>query len=300
MLNRSRVEAESGSSSQRPVLGRLRNGRRAPWQVNDASAAPDVAGAPIIDAQRISLTIDTLDGPLTVLNDISLMVRSGEHVGVVGPSGSGKTMFLNTIAGIEQPTSGQLKVLGEAPRVGRKAVGYAMARDALLPWRNALGNVELGLEARAVPKRERAVLARAALERVGLGHFAGAYRAQLSQGMRQRVALARTLVSSPRLLLLDEPFAALDAQTRIVMQERLLALLTSYEGTVFLVTHDLAEAILLSDRVIVFTRRPARIKQEFTIDLPRPRSSIQLRSTEKFQRLQADIWSELAEEVEQA
>ena len=259
-----------------------------------------MAGAParpVIEAAHVYLTIDTADGPLKVLNDISVTVHPGEYVGIVGPSGSGKTMFLNTIAGIEHPTAGELRVFGDPPQVGREGVGYAMARDALLPWRTAQGNVELGLEPWGIPKEQRRQRAFAALQRVGLEDFAGSYRAQLSQGMRQRVALARTLVANPRLLLLDEPFAALDAQTRIVMQERLLELLNTYDGTVFLVTHDLAEAILLSDRVIVFTRRPARIKRQFEISLPRPRSSIQLRSTEEFQRLQAEIWAELAEEV---
>jgi NitT/TauT family transport system ATP-binding protein len=298
-LNHARSATGGSSGSQRPTLQRLRGRGSSQVSVDSfgVSAGTENSATPIIEASHVSLTIDTADGPLRVLNDISVSVRPGEYVGIVGPSGSGKTMFLNTIAGIEHATAGELRVFGEPPVVGRQGVGYAMARDGLLPWRTALGNVELSLEALGVPKEERRARARAALERVDLGDFCGAYRAQLSQGMRQRVALARTLISNPRLLLLDEPFAALDAQTRIVMQERLLELLNTYDGTVFLVTHDLAEAILLSDRVIVFTRRPAQVKREFEINLPRPRSSIQLRSTEEFQRLQAEIWAELAGEV---
>lgn len=252
----------------------------------------------MIESVDVSLMLDTSTGPLEILDQISLRVNPGEYVSIVGPSGSGKTMFLNAIAGLEHHTSGFLKVLGESPRAGRPGIGYAMARDALLPWRTAVENVELGLEAiPEIGKQERRERAREALKNVGLEAFSNAYRAQLSQGMRQRVALARTLIRNPDLLLLDEPFAALDAQTRIVMQERLLQVLQTYEGTVFLVTHDLAEAILLSDRVVVFSRRPARVKQIYEIDLPRPRSSIQLRTTEEFQHLQAELWANLAEEV---
>ncbi len=255
------------------------------------------ARSEVIQANGVSLVLRTSGEPVSILSGINLTVYGGEFVAVVGPSGSGKTMFLNTVAGLEQHTSGRLAVLGEPPRAGRPEIGYAMARDALLPWRTALGNVELGLEPLGIPKHERRARALEALSRVGLAESANAYRAQLSQGMRQRVALARTLVRNPELLLLDEPFAALDAQTRIVMQERLLQLLQRYEGTVFLVTHDLAEAILLSDRVVVFSRRPARVKRECPIDLPRPRSAIRLRALPEFQALQAKIWAELAEEV---
>jgi NitT/TauT family transport system ATP-binding protein len=245
----------------------------------------------------VCLSLRTPEGELRILDRVTLSVRPGEYVGVVGPSGSGKTMFLNMMAGIEQRSSGSLTVLGQEPRVGTKEVGYAMARDGLLPWRTAAENIALSLEARGVPKAERRERALDALERVGLVKFAGAYRSQLSQGMRQRVALARTLVANPQLLLLDEPFAALDAHTRILMQERLCQLLEPYEGTMFLVTHDIPEAILLCDRVLVFSRRPATVKTEFRIDLPRPRSALHLRSTEEFQWWQSRIWEELAEEV---
>jgi NitT/TauT family transport system ATP-binding protein len=261
----------------------------------NGTTAPERAN--VIEASHLSLVLNTSRELVRILDGVDLTVRGGDFVAVVGPSGSGKTMFLNTIAGVEPFTGGSLKVLGDAPRAGRPEIGYAMARDSLLPWRTAVGNVELSLEPLGVPKEERRRRSLDALARVGLADYAGAYRAQLSQGMRQRVALARTLVRNPELLLLDEPFAALDAQTRIVMQERLLQVLQRYEGTVFLVTHDLAEAILLSDRVVVFSRRPARVKHEFAIDLPRPRSAMGLRSTPEFQDLQAAIWADLAEEV---
>jgi len=260
-------------------------------------ASPPARESGMIEARDVCLDLFTPDGQLRILDDITLSVRPGEYVGVVGPSGSGKTMFLNMVAGIEQRSSGSLTVLGQEPKAGTKEVGYAMARDGLLPWRTAAENVALSLEARGVPKAERRERALDALDRVGLRKFAGAYRSQLSQGMRQRVALARTLVANPQLLLLDEPFAALDAHTRILMQEQLCQLLEPYEGTMFLVTHDIPEAILLCDRVLVFSRRPATVKTEFHIDLPRPRSALHLRSTAEFQGWQARIWEELAEEV---
>lgn len=263
-----------------------------------ADPSPRSSTCGVIEAKDVSLNLRTRDGRLQVLNGITLSIQPREYVGVVGPSGSGKTMFLNMIAGLERRSTGRLSVFGEAPSAGKKDVGYAMARDTLLPWRTAVQNVELSLEALCVPKTERRERALEALARVGLREFADLYRSQLSQGMRQRVALARTLVTNPKLLLLDEPFAALDAHTRILMQERLSQLLSSYEGTVFLVTHDLPEAILLCDRVLVFSRRPATIKQEFEIDLPRPRSALHLRSTEEFQRWESRIWETLSEEVD--
>jgi NitT/TauT family transport system ATP-binding protein len=267
-------------------------------QVLLAGASSRAQGPGTIEARDVRLDLFTPEGLLRVLDGITLSVRPGEYVGVVGPSGSGKTMFLNIIAGLEQRSAGLLTVFGEEPRPGTKTVGYAMARDGLLPWRTAAENVALSLEAWGVPKAERLERALDALDRVGLRKFADSYRSQLSQGMRQRVALARTLVANPQLLLLDEPFAALDAHTRILMQERLCQLLEPYEGTMFLVTHDIPEAILLCDRVLVFSKRPATIKKEFEIGLPRPRSALHLRSTEEFQWWQARIWEELAGEVQ--
>jgi NitT/TauT family transport system ATP-binding protein len=253
----------------------------------------------VIRASDVSLTIDAANGPLQICDGIELHVDAGEFVSVVGPSGAGKTMFLNAVAGLERSTSGALTVFDEPPRPGHPQVSYAFARDALLPWRTAAQNVELALESRGIDRATRRARAVAMLGRVGLADFAGAYRAQLSQGMRQRVSLARAMITNPPLLLMDEPFAALDAQTRIVMQDELLGLLREYEGTVFLVTHDLAEAILLSDRVLVFSNRPARVKQEFVIDLPRPRNAATTRTTQQFQTLFDSIWSCLAEEVTQ-
>lgn len=288
------MRAGSGNTQRSPGAG------VPAWDATETTvldeAEKEKMGTAIL-AKDVSLVMAGKRGSNEILRQISLTVSTGEYVGIVGPSGSGKTMFLNAVAGLERYTGGVLEVFGEAPRTGRRDMAYAMARDALLPWRTAVENVELSLEARGVPKRERRERALEGLGRVGLSDFANAYRAELSQGMRQRVALARSLVANPSLLLLDEPFAALDAQTRMLMQDRFLKLMESYKGTVFLVTHDLAEAILLSDRVIVFTRGPARVKKEFRVDFPRPRSSFELRSTLEFQEMQTRIWAELAEEV---
>ena len=249
-----------------------------------------------IDAQNVGLWLNGSTGPVEILSRVNLQVQTGEYVAVVGPSGSGKTMFLSAVAGLEKVTSGTLKVFGNTPVPEDPKLGFAMSRDALLPWRTARGNVELSLEALGVPAKERRERAEHALAQVDLLAYADVYRAQLSQGMRQRVALARTLVTNPSLLLLDEPFAALDAQTRILMQERLMKLLGSYEGTVFLVTHDISEAILLADRVIVFSHRPAHVAREIKVPLPRPRSAVHSRSTPEFQSIYEEIWGQLSKE----
>lgn len=232
-----------------------------------------------------------------VLDHIDLSVSAGEFVSIVGPSGCGKTTFLNLVGGLEQLQKGSLSVRGSAPSAGAAGVGYVFARDAILPWRTAAQNVALPLELAGVPKDERDDRVHRLLAAVGLADFAGAYRAQLSQGMRQRVALARALVSAPSLLLMDEPFAALDAQTRIVMQDYLLNLLSTHQITVLFVTHDLGETITLSDRVVVFSRRPGRIKAVFDIDLPRPRSVMALQADPKYHSLYERIWLELRDEV---
>ncbi len=267
-----------------------------PGSVVDERMGSQASSGLAIDAQNVSLWLNGSEGPVEILRRVNLQVRAGEYVAVVGPSGSGKTMFLSAVAGLEKITSGTLKVFGNAPAPEDPKTGFAMSRDALLPWRTARGNVELSLEALGVPANERRQRAEQALAQVDLLAYADVYRAQLSQGMRQRVALARTLVTNPSLLLLDEPFAALDAQTRILMQERLMKLLGSYEGTVFLVTHDISEAILLADRVIVFSHRPAHVAREIKIPLPRPRSAVHTRSTQEFQSIYEEIWGQLSRE----
>jgi NitT/TauT family transport system ATP-binding protein len=234
---------------------------------------------------------------LRVLEDIDLRVEAGEFVAVVGPSGAGKTTLLNLLAGLESATTGAVTVLGGPPRPGKPEVGYLLARDALLPWRRVLANAELAMEMAKVPKAERHSRARALLAQVGLEEFEDAYPAQLSQGMRQRVAIARTLSVNPRVLLLDEPFSALDVQTKLLLQETFSTLWQQVGSTVILITHDLQEAIALADRVILFTARPGRVKAEYRVDLGRPRSILDLQGDVRFHRLYERVWAQLRDEI---
>ncbi len=251
----------------------------------------------IIFASKVCRHVDSADGQFAILDEVDLEVREGECVAIIGPSGCGKTMFLNMVAGLERYDSGTILVRGAPPIAGQPGSAYAFARDGLVPWKDALGNVELALALRGVNKEEQHTRALEALSRVGLADASHRYRSQLSQGMRQRVALARTFVTRPNLLLLDEPFAALDAQTRIAMQDLLLELLSEFSGTVLLVTHDLGEALTLADRVVLFSRRPASVKHEYEVDLPRTRGAGRIRSDSRYQRLYENIWNDLGEEV---
>ncbi len=224
------------------------------------------------------------------LDDVSISIPQGQFVSVVGPSGCGKTTVMNMVAGLVTPSSGTVTV-GGRPRsqVGRD-VGYMFARDGLLPWRTARQNVELGLELRKVRAEERHLAPSRLLAKVGLSSFADYYPKQLSQGMRQRVAVARTLALDPDLFLLDEPFAALDAQTRVTLQNEFLSIWEGLGNTVMFVTHDLDEAIALADRVIVFSGRPGRVKLDIPIDLPRPRDVATIRFDPEFRRLSELVW----------
>lgn len=236
-------------------------------------------------------------GPIPVIDGISFEVANGEFCSIVGPSGCGKTTCLNMIAGELTPQQGSVQVLGSPPRIGRLDLSYMFARDALMPWRTALGNVVLGLESRRMPKAARIERGRQLLQSVGLGDYLDAYPSQLSHGMRQRVAIARTFAVSPDLLLMDEPFAALDAQTRVLIEDTLIKLWENERSTVVFVTHDLAEAIVLSDRIILMSARPGTIKRIFDIPIPRPRLARKLQGTDDFQQIFEAIWTDLEEEV---
>jgi len=215
---------------------------------------------------------------LTALDDVDLEIPQGQFIALVGASGCGKTTLLNMVAGLVAPTEGTVSVMGSRPKVPNLDIGYMFARDALLPWRTALKNVCLPLEVRKWPRAAARERAMATLDLVGLRGREGQYRAQLSQGMRQRVALARTLAPNPRILLMDEPFAALDARTKASLQGEFLgiweAAATEDAGppTVVFVTHDLNEAVLMADRVMVMLPSPGRIAADITVDLPRPRA----------------------------
>ncbi|MBI2166084.1 MAG: ABC transporter ATP-binding protein [Chloroflexi bacterium] len=230
--------------------------------------------------------------PFPVLDRVDLCAREGETVGVVGPSGCGKTTLLNIVAGLEQPDKGSVVVSGleGGQRLGR--IAYMQQKDLLLPWRTVLGNSILGLELQGASLQEARKRAQELLESFGLKGFEGYYPEALSGGMRQRVAFLRTVLAGGPLILLDEPFGSLDAYTRASMQEWLLKALSPLGKTVLLVTHDVEEALLLSDRVYVLTPRPACVKAEVPVSLPRPRSR-QLVLDPAFIELRAALLKEL-------
>jgi NitT/TauT family transport system ATP-binding protein len=236
-------------------------------------------------------------GPVEVLARTSIQATDGELLCLVGPSGCGKTTILNMAAGLVTPTEGTVTLNGSTPSLGNHDVGYLMARDSLLPWRTARQNVMLPLWARGVPRAEARERADEALRDVGLGSFVTSYPGELSHGMRQRCALARTLVTRPRVLLMDEPFSALDAETRLQLQQRFLELWDTLRPTVLFVTHDLSEAIALGDRIAVMSARPGRIKQVFDIALPRPRNLLELQGAAEYHELFQSLWRVFREEV---
>jgi NitT/TauT family transport system ATP-binding protein len=224
-------------------------------------------GVTLAGVQRV------FDDGLRAVDGVTLDIDPGDFVVLLGPSGCGKSTLLRMVAGLDQPTGGQLLIGGHAPRTrGGHDVAYVFQDPHLMPWRNVLRNVVLPLELRGISKKERDAAALAAIEQIGLGEFSGHYPAQLSGGMRMRVSLARALVTDPKLLLLDEPFAALDELTRHGLDEQLHQLWHRRGMTVLFVTHSTAEAAFLGRRAIVFSPRPARIVLDHPIDLPQPRN----------------------------
>ena len=206
--------------------------------------------------------------PVTAVEDVSLTVGNGEVVSLIGPSGCGKSTLLTLGAGLELPTRGEVRVDGRRVTEPNEHVAFMLQKDLLLPWRTIRANVEFGLEIRGTPVGQRRERSQALLRQCRIADFADSYPHQLSGGMRQRAALARTLAVDPSVLLLDEPFSALDAQTRMVLQQDLAESLAASRKTALLITHDLSEAIALSDRVLVMSRRPGRIVEEVVVDLP--------------------------------
>ena len=234
----------------------------------------------------------------TAVRDVTLDVAPGEFVSVVGPTGCGKSTLLNVAAGLLAPSSGQVRVFG-APLQGLNArAGYMFQAESLMPWRTALQNVAAGLEFRGTAPAEARAQADEWLRRVGLGGFGDRYPHQLSGGMRKRTSLAQTLVLDPDIILMDEPFSALDIQTRQLMENEVLALWAEKRKAVLFITHDLDEAIAMSDRVVVLSAGPGSHPiGEFTIDLPRPRDVAEVRVTPRFVELHQAIWNVLREEV---
>lgn len=236
---------------------------------------------------------------LAVLDDFNLEIQKGEFISILGPSGCGKSTFLNILAGLATKTSGNLMVDDQEVNGINKKHSVVFQGYALFPWRTVLENVETGLEIRGVKKKERRQIAMEYINLVGLQAFVNRYPHELSGGMKQRVAIARSLAYDPDVLLMDEPFGALDAQTRDVLQTELLRIWESSNKTIIFITHSLDEAIYLSDRVAIMTARPGKVKELIDINLPRPRS-LDIRNSEEFINLRKHAWNVLKDEVQLA
>ncbi|MBV8653599.1 MAG: ABC transporter ATP-binding protein [Alphaproteobacteria bacterium] len=234
----------------------------------------------------------------TVARDISLDIEEGKFVAIVGPSGCGKSTLLNMAAGLLFPPAGRVEIFGESLRGVNPHATYLFQQDALLPWRSVLDNVTLGLTFRNRPAAEATREARHWIAKVGLQGFEDRFPHQLSGGMRKRVAVAQSWIVNPRILLMDEPFGALDVQTRQIMENERLALWQETRKTVLFVTHDLEEAIALADQVVVLSAGPARIKGVYGVDLPRPRDVAEIRLLPEFNTLYKRIWADLRAEVQ--
>lgn len=258
--------------------------------INETSNTP-----PILQLDQLCKQYPAQDGPLTVLEPTSLSVGTGELVSIVGPSGCGKSTLLHIVGGLVTPTSGSVLLDGQEVTEAGAERGMVFQAYTLFPWLTVRRNVEFGPKQRGVKKAERERLADHFLEAVGLTEFAGHFPKQLSGGMRQRVAIARALANSPRILLMDEPFGALDAQTRITMQELLLGIRRRERTTTLFITHDIDEAVFLSDRIFVMTARPGRLKAEIAVPFG-PERDASLRTSPKFHRLHAEVYALLTAE----
>lgn len=250
-----------------------------------------------ISIRDLSKTFTQGPREVPAVSDVSFDVSDKEFVAIVGPSGCGKSTILNMIGALITSSSGQILVDGQQV-AGRPApqIGYVFQKDTIFPWRTVERNISLGLEYRGIPTAERARRVSEAIKLAGLDGFADAFPAMLSGGMRQRVALMRSLIVEPEILLMDEPFGALDTHTKLNLHAELLSLWEAKHQTVVFVTHDLSEAITLADRVVVMTRRPGRIKLIYEVKLPRPRDVIKIRESEEFLREYGEVWHALGEE----
>jgi NitT/TauT family transport system ATP-binding protein len=259
------------------------------------------SSAPAIVLSGVGKRFRTPDGSIfTALSNVDLTVERGQFCAVVGPSGCGKSTTLTLVSGLERPSAGTVAIHGRPVDGIGSDVGFVFQSDALLPWKSVLANVSAGPIFRGAGKHEAQDRARDWLRRVGLSQFADHHPHQLSGGMRKRVALAQSLINEPEILMMDEPFSALDVQTRSIMSNELLALWEQLRPSVIFVTHDLEEAIALADRVVVMTAAPGTVKDVYDINLPRPRQVPEIRFDKRFIELYEEIWNTLRDEVQRA
>ncbi|MEC8086909.1 MAG: ABC transporter ATP-binding protein [Pseudomonadota bacterium] len=253
--------------------------------------------ADILEIKKVSKTYNSQsDNPVIALNDVDLNVAEGEFVSIIGPSGCGKSTLFNVIGGLIDDHEGEVLIEGRPVDGAHKDVGVVFQEESTFPWRSTLDNVAFPLEIEGIDKDEREELARKFIKLVGLDGFEDHYPAQLSGGMKQRTAVARTLAYEPRIMLLDEPFGALDEQTRMLLGDKMLEIWAALNQTMLLITHNITEAVQLSDRVVVMSYRPGTIKEIIEIDLPRPRSS-EVISTPEFGTYVGKLWTLLREEA---
>ncbi|GGE26015.1 ABC transporter ATP-binding protein [Pullulanibacillus camelliae] len=250
---------------------------------------------PKINIRNLSKIYQGRHGEVVALNDVNLEIQANEFICVVGPSGCGKSTLLNIIAGLENKTSGSVMADNAEIIKPGKERGVVFQQYALFPWKTVLKNVEFGLKLNGVGKQQRREKAMEYLDLVGLTEFANAYPKELSGGMRQRVAIARAFTAEPDILLMDEPFGALDAQTRAQLQEELLHIWDTKKKTCFFITHDVDEAVLLAQKVVIMSARPGRIKEIIDVDIPYPRNQ-ETKLSERFSEIKNDIWSKVYKE----
>jgi NitT/TauT family transport system ATP-binding protein len=261
--------------------------------VADASTGRDNA---ILVADDVTVRYETAEGPVVAVDGVSFAVRPGEFLSVIGPSGCGKSSLFNVIGGLLTQHQGAVSVAGEIISGPHKSIGMVFQEESTFPWRSVTDNVAFPLELVGMTRAKRVERAKHFISLVGLEGFENRYPGELSGGMRQRVSLARTLASEPKILLMDEPFAALDEQTRLLLGDKVLQIQQSLKQTTLLITHNITEAVQMSDRILVMTYRPGKVKRIVDINLPRPRTS-EIVGSEAFGRYVAQIWADLREEA---
>ncbi|TMG86518.1 MAG: ABC transporter ATP-binding protein [Betaproteobacteria bacterium] len=263
---------------------------------SDRAPAVTATREALLAVEHVSKRFETSEGVISAVDDVSFSIAPGEFVSIIGPSGCGKSTLFNIIGGLVGDYEGRVTVGGNVIHGTHPAIGMVFQEESTFPWRTVLDNVAFPLEIAGVPKQTRLERAAHFVSMVGLSGFERRFPAELSGGMRQRVALARTLTSEPRILLMDEPFASLDEQTRLLLGDRVLQIQQALRQTTLLITHNLTEAVQLSDRVLVMTYRPGRLKRTVEIHLPHPRDS-EVVSSDAFGHYLAEIWHDLREEA---